>query len=137
MKTNLSGYAEVPHTADWTLHVWGEDLNSLFIQAARGMFAWMGVERGKGEPVMRRIRLQAGDPESLLVAFLSDLLFYLEDERLAFEPAEVRIEDSNLTAHLAGLPAAEQRKEIKAVTYHRLAIQQTSGRYEVTITFDV
>lgn len=101
------------------------------------MFALMGVEQTEGEPVSRQIRLGAGDLEALLVTFLSDLLFYMEDEGLAFEPAEVRIEESNLSAQLIGRPVTEQRKEIKAVTYHRLAIQPTPNGYEVTITFDV
>ena len=137
MKTSINGYAEVPHTADWTLRVWAENLNILFIQAARGMFALMGVERADGEPVYRQIRLQANDIESLLVAFLSDLLFYLEEEGQVFDPVEVWIENSDLTAHLVGSPVRNQQKEIKAVTYYRLAIEPTAEGYEVAITFDV
>ena len=137
MNTDESGYAEVPHTADWTLRVWAADLPALFLQAARGMFSLLGLERADGEPVRRELRLTAADCESLLVTFLSDLLFYLEEEGLAFDSVEVRIEDSGLTARLAGLPAVGQRKEIKAVTYHRLAIEPTGSGYAVSITFDV
>jgi len=132
-----SGYQEIPHTADWALRVWAADLPTLFAQAAQGMYALMETSLQASPRVTRRIDLEAPDVESLLVAFLSELLYAGEADGLAFDRLEVTCDPPRLAALLQGAPIAEQRKEIKAVTYHHLAVQATPTGWEVTIVFDV
>jgi len=135
-----AGFREIAHTADWELHVWAPDLPALLEQAARGMYALAGA---KLHPAPRRtlgFTLRAADAETLLVKFLSELLFLGEEKRLAFDAFALRIDSSetlSLHAEVGGAPLAALGKEIKAVTYHNLVIRQTEGGLEVRIVFDV
>jgi SHS2 domain-containing protein len=132
-----SGYRELPHTADWALEVWAPDMGGLFQESARGMYALMGVTLQAQPFQKRQLQLVADDHESLLVSFLSELLYFLEQEGLAFDAEEVKIKELTLETTLAGTLVDGYSKEIKAVTYHNLVIQQEKGRLEVTVVFDV
>ena len=137
MAVDGSGFAEIEHTADWALRVWAPDLDRLFAQAAAGMYWLMETTFSAGPRVDRDIHLEAGDTESLLVAFLSELLFIGESEGLGFDRVAPVVKGSELAATASGAPIAAQKKEIKAVTYHNLAIQRNETGYQVTIVFDV
>jgi SHS2 domain-containing protein len=137
MEQYRAGFREIEHTADWALEVWAPDLEELFIQAALGMI-WLTQTTLQEAPRQERlVELEAGDIESLLVAFLSELLYLGEIDGLAFERFEITISTNRLRAILHGAPLAQQKKEIKAVTYHNLAVQQSREGYRVTIVFDV
>jgi SHS2 domain-containing protein len=132
-----SGYRDIEHTADWELEVWAPDLPSLLEQAARGMYALMGAEL-KNEPHRARdIELSAIDAESLLVAFLSELLYLAEKESLGFDSYKLDVQGLSLHAKLGGAPLASLGKEIKAVTYHDLAVRPTANGLVVHIVFDI
>jgi SHS2 domain-containing protein len=131
------GYLELRHTADWALEVWAADLPRLFEQAAFGMYALSGTHLYPEPRIARNIELTADDAESLLVKFLSELIFVGEQYGLAFDVFELNIQDTRLKARLHGAPMTEQAKEIKAVTYHNLAIQPGPRGLEVRIVFDV
>jgi SHS2 domain-containing protein len=137
MNTSQAGFLEIEHTADWELKVWAADLAELFIQAARGMMALSGFHLESGPSLDRQMHLEAADHESLLVAFLNELLFIGEQEQLGFDHFSLTIENGQLSAQLSGAPIQSLDKEIKAVTYHRLAIKQTEHGCETRIVFDV
>jgi len=130
-------FEEIPHTADWSLRVWAMDLPVLFIEAARGMVAIAGTRLAEGPRTSRTIVSIAPDHESLLVSFLSELLYIGEQEKLAFDEFKIKIEAERLSAEVVGAPILSIDKIIKAVTYHNLQIRQTSKGYEVEIVFDV
>src|SRR3990170_8764539 len=122
-----AGFREIAHTADWELLVWAPDLCSLLEQAARGMYALAGTRLSTGPRLDRKIDLQTTDRESLLVSFLAELLYLGEVEGLGFDTFDLALEKEVLHAQLGGAPVASQIKEIKAVTYHNLAIRQTES----------
>ncbi len=128
---------EVAHTADWSIRVWAEDLGCLFEEAARGMYSLMEIKLDRGSRVTEEMRMESFDQESLLVSFLNELLYKMESRRLAFDQVTVQLNGLELKAELEGSPVTYQKKEIKAVTFHNLAIVQTEGKFEVTIVFDV
>jgi SHS2 domain-containing protein len=132
-----AGYKEHAHTADWELEVWAPDLPGLLEQAALGMYTLCGVKLGSGPHEYRRLSLPYQDAEGLLVGFLSELLFYSETERLAFNEFKLTLEHATLQAELSGAPILTLDKEIKAVTYNELEIKQTERGREARIVFDV
>jgi SHS2 domain-containing protein len=134
---SISGYREIPHTADWALQVWAPDLAELFTQSATGMYWLMETNLDGADRDQRTIQLEAADAESLLVAFLNELLYLGESEGLGVDRCEIAIAEPRLSAVLHAAPIAEQKKEIKAVTFHNLRINQTPRGYETTIVFDV
>lgn len=140
-------WEEIPHTADWALRVRGEDLRSLFENAARGMAELIGGEgaaspngegAAAGKAVRHELQLEAPDLEILLVDWLTGLLVMVEDEGAFFTEIHVsEVADLALRGWVEAKAGGEFTKHIKAVTYHNLAIQRTDQGFETTIVFDV
>jgi len=131
------GYQEIQHTADWAMRVWADDLPALFAECARGMNALAGVRLSPGPRVARQYAAEAPDAESLLVAFLSELLYYQEQELLGFDDFEIDTDGRRLQAKMAGAGIAAIDKAVKAVTYHNLKIRKAARVLEVEIVLDV
>ncbi|HSK88252.1 MAG TPA: archease [Anaerolineales bacterium] len=131
------GFQEIAHTADWSVRVWAQDLPSLFAEAARAMNSLAGTVIAKDPRLPRTFETEAPDAESLLVAFLSELVYYQEQENLAFDDFELKIEAQRLRVDMEGAQIASIDKAIKAVTYHNMNIAETSRGVEVVIVFDV
>ena len=132
------GFREHAHTADWELEAWAPDLPCLLEQAARGMYALSGIRLQSSPAQTRWITLHAEDAESLLVRFLNELLWLEEDQGLGFDRFSITIDNQlNLQAELNGFAIANLDKEIKAVTYHNLQVENTSQGRRVNIVFDV
>lgn len=132
-----SGFREIAHTADWALEVWAPDLDRLFDQAARGMYWLMATRLQPAPRIERALSLEGQDAESLLVSFLSELLYLGEIEGLGFDQFQVRVQADRLDAVIRGAPIARLEKEIKAVTFHNLAVTHEGHQLKVTIIFDV
>lgn len=140
MKNHPGGFQEIQHTADLEIKVNAFSLPDLFWHAARGMYhlAKLTPVENPSESSPRKIELDAHDTESLLISFLNELLFFLEDERLLFPHPSVEIKDgTHLEGKLKGVPVLEQHREIKAVTFHRVNIRQEDGQLTVNIVFDI
>jgi len=132
-----AGFEEVPHTADRALRVWAPDLPTLFAEAARGMYALMTPQAAAGPRITRVFEVRAPDPEGRLVAFLSELLYLLENEHLVFDRFAIDAQSSGLHVEMTGSPFQSLTGLVKAVTYHNLNIQRKRDRYEVEVVFDV
>jgi riboflavin kinase / FMN adenylyltransferase len=134
-------FREVEHTADRALWVWGADLPALFAGAARGMYSLMGDELG-GEGLVptewRPVTLEAADGETLLVAWLNELLFLAETEELLFVDFQITsLSDGRLEARAGGVPAPVPGGHIKAATFHSLELLRDDRGWSTVITFDV
>jgi SHS2 domain-containing protein len=141
-------FEEISHTADWSVRVWAQDLSSLFAESARAMNSLSGTRISNGPRVKRTYESESPDAESLLVAFLSELVYCQEQENLAFD--EFKIEVKRLAPSSAGVSKGEKLKvemegaqiasidkAIKAVTYHNLQIKETELGFETIVVFDV
>jgi SHS2 domain-containing protein len=130
-------FIEVAHTADWCLRVWSANLPSLFAEAARGMYALAGVEIASQPVQEKEFGTEGPDTESLLVAFLSNLVYLMEYERMAFDQFSVQLKSDQVSARMKGASILSITKAIKAVTFHNLKILQSDRGFEVEIVFDV
>jgi SHS2 domain-containing protein len=131
------GFQEVSHTADWELNIWAPDLLTLLEQAARGMYQLSGVELSSSPRHVRILKLLFQDAETLLIDFLTELLILVETEELAFDEFELDLQGNQFFAKLTGSELKNILKEIKAVTYHNLVIQETNRGLEANVVFDV
>jgi len=133
------GWQEVDHTADVALRVWADSLPDLFSQAASGMLVLMGGEpEPHGPHFDRPVRLTAPDAETLLVDWLTYILTLMEHENAVVTRVSVsQIENLHLSGVVSGQPALAIRTDIKAVTYHNLAIRHSFAGFETTIVLDV
>lgn len=132
-----SGYREIPHTADWELEVWAPDLATLLVEAARGMYHLCEAILVSHPRITRRIELTFNELETLLVDFLSELLFLTEFEGLGFDEFNLQIESNRLIADVNGAKLETLSKEIKAVTYHNIDIRDSGSELKANIVFDV
>jgi len=109
----------------------------LLEEAARGMYELMGVELADGPRQRRRLQLDCGDLEQMLVEFLDELLYLGESEELGIDRFKLSVKDTHLDAGVEGLPIRSRSKEIKAVTYHKLEIVESERGLEASVIFDV
>lgn len=129
------------HTADVGIVAYGRDLAEAFAHAAEGMFSVMVDRAGVAETVRREVEVSAADREALLVAWLNELLFIVDVDRLVFKRFEVvGCTDTHLRAFAYGEridPARHRFKTaVKAATYHMLII--TDGPpYRAQVILDV
>ncbi len=132
------GFREQSHTADWELEVWAPDLAGLLEQAARGMYALSRLRIEEGARRELKMELKAADAEGLLVRFLTELLWLEQDQHLGFDDFSITVdEDCSMHAVLQGGVIAKLDKEIKAVTYHNLAVEKIPSGLHVCVVFDV
>jgi SHS2 domain-containing protein len=136
-------YDLVEVTADVAVRARGSTLEELFTNAAWGMADLIcdtaTVEAGEE----RFVEASAHDPGSLLVAFLTELLVLHETEGVVFSAFDVRVVEEpdgwRVKAFARGELYDHARHDllhdIKAVTYHTLAVSPEEGYAQVL--FDV
>ncbi len=130
-------FEEVEHTADAALKVYGCDLGELFVNAAHGMFSLMSDSDDVAPSTEQQISLRAIDDETLLVDWLSELLYLHEVEDAVYTSFEItNITPTTLRAIARGTKRWSPRTAIKAVTFNALRIEKTPEGYTVTIVFD-
>jgi SHS2 domain-containing protein len=129
----------IEHTADWSIRVWAPDLPALFARAAQGMaYLLVGDLAAVPQTVTAEISLEGYDAVDLLVAWLSELAYFTEQDGTVFTTIDdLRLIPPSLSATVRGGPPAEILKHIKAVTYHDLRITEMADGLETTIVFDV
>lgn len=134
------GYEVLEHTADIGLRAFGDTLEETFSLMAQGMVELILSSESCVSPrEERHIEAKGYDPESLMVAWLSELLFQIYSE--GFLPGVVQSiiiqkpEDSSpdfgecsISAVISGekfQPETHQLVlEIKGVTYHMLRVER-------------
>lgn len=133
-------FEELPHQADVRVRVRAEDCNALFAEAARAMFSIMYVACDAGE-VERRISVTSDDIQSLLIDFLSELLFVSEVDRVVFSSFDVTVTGTSLTATARGEPFSAEKHlggmEVKGISYSGLKIARDGEGFCSEILFDV
>ena len=136
----MKRFEEIPHTADWSFRAFGRDLRELFENAAFAMFSLEGaipLPEGAAE-ISRRVAVEGIDYESLLVNWLSELLYLQEQERETYQRFQIEtISPTALQATIFGTPRGKIEKIIKAATYHNLQIKQMADGWEVVVVVDV
>ncbi|MEZ4600935.1 MAG: archease [Syntrophotaleaceae bacterium] len=134
-------YRLLEHTADMGIEVTGNTLEELFFAAALGLreivFGDQAVEGGQEEfPV----EVLGGDAEELLVNWLNELLFLMQDRSVFPRDFHLRLTDEqHLRGRVLGFsrPCIEPVREVKAATFHQLNITQRNGRWQSRIYVDL
>ncbi|MCC6501614.1 MAG: archease [Deltaproteobacteria bacterium] len=133
-------------TADIAFEATGESLEEVFIAAAEALTNVMIDEPDKIERKEKvEVRLENADAEMLLFDFLGELVYYKDARRLFLRVDEIRItkEDSGygLSAVLSGeAPDPEKHQlgaDVKAVTLHMFALEQTDNGWKATVVLDI
>jgi SHS2 domain-containing protein len=142
-----AGYALLDHTADVGVRAWGPDPAAAFAQAARGLFAIVldadpVTWSGPGDSATRELRTEGATWQALLVNWLAELLYLFEVEH--FVPRTIAVHECappRVAATLGGTvlesTAEAGGTAVKAVTYHRLAVEIAPERTDVRVILDI
>jgi SHS2 domain-containing protein len=136
-------YRLLPHTADAAFEVDGPDLPQLFEAAASALFDLLvEVDRVACGPLEVAVEAEAPDRETLLVAWLSALLGEAMARQAAFGAFAVeRLEPTRVAGRAWGEPLDIARHgfktEVKAVTYHELALTEIAGGFRAHVVVDI
>lgn len=142
-KKKRKKYTIIDHTADIGLEAVGETLEEAFANAAVGMFDILSDGSFIDITTSLKVKVEGDDLQELLVNYLTELLFLYEVKGVLFGKFTVTISELGGTWELAGRAKGEMfdvRKhnyplEIKAVTYHMLAVEDNPPL--VRVIFDL
>lgn len=131
------------HPADLGFEVEGETAVALYAAAANALFhlMWDAFPRSGDESLV--IAVQGGDQVELLVNFLEEFIYYHDARKMVFTGIVI---DSLASGSLRATarwrifdPEYDRKlRDVKAVTYHQIAIEQDAGgRYLARVFVDI
>jgi SHS2 domain-containing protein len=137
-----AGFEIFAVTADHGIHAWGPTLADLFREAARGLFSLMVAAEGVVCREWIPVTATGGDRETLLVAWLNELLYLRETRRVVAGEFRIgRLRETTLSALVGGETADAGRHvllgHVKAATYHGLCVCRTEDGWEARVVVDV
>lgn len=123
---------------------YGSTLSELFSNAASALFSIMVELSSVESKVERSVDLADPDQESLLIDFLSELVYLKDAEAMLFSRFEVKVEkkeECRLHASILGESIDPNKHklgvDVKAVTIHRYEFNQLTEGYSAQIILDV
>ena len=137
---------EIDHTGDIGIQVTADTLSQLFERAAEGTFHVLTDLPAVRPNTETSLTVEGRDREALMVRWLSELNYrHTVDRELYCDFAVTSIEPTDegfvLTATVRGEPIDPTRHvvhtEIKAITFHGLAVEETDGGWTVQVIFDM
>lgn len=135
-------YEPIDHTGDLGMRAYGVDWRELFGHAAWGLFDLM-TEADRIRPSdSRSLTVKAVDIEDLMVRWLGELLYLYDTHRFLTACASFHVlQPTRLQATLHGETFDAARHpidtEIKAVTYHRIAVENLGNGWQAQVIFDI
>ncbi len=134
----MKKYEILEHKADLKIRVFGKTREELFGNAMVGMFEGAQYEpssaetrESKGGKAKREIKISSLDLPSLLVDFLSEVLYLSEVNREVYQKIQFKkFTEKEIEGMLSGKKLKRIGVIIKGVTYHGLDIHQKPERSE-------
>jgi protein archease len=130
------------HPADIGFRAFGRTLPELFANAAVAMLS-IACEMEDVTPRQEyRLAAAGGDYESLLVSWLSEVLYWFDGKRIAFREFRVtQLAPDTISAVARGEPRDASRHRakliVKAVTWHQLKIARTGDGWMAEVYLDI
>ena len=138
----MASYRVLEHTADVGFEAWGATREEVFANAACALQDLV-VDLASVQPREdTRVQIEGEDAASLLVNWLSHILYLFDAEGRAFHEFRIeRLTDKTLEATARGEPFDRERHpvklQVKAVTYHQLALEQTPEGWRARVFVDI
>ena len=146
-------FAILEHTADIGFKAWAASAEQLFENSAEAMMAIAAEDCRIETREERSVEISGDDYESLLVNWLSEVLYLFDSEEFAVQQfhvesiegpqADAAMQDDlmRLRARLVGERRDPQRHPwsliVKAVTYHEIEVAKRDGRWEARVFLDI
>jgi SHS2 domain-containing protein len=130
------------HPADIGFEAFGSTREEVFANAAQALFHLI-VDPDSVEPRTElAVQVEGADPSSLLVNWLSELLYLNDAEGWLFSEFELeRLADRSLVARVRGekfdRPRHRAKLQVKAITYHQLELEKTADGWHARVYVDI
>jgi SHS2 domain-containing protein len=140
------GFKFLEHTADVYVAAYGRDLAEAFENAAAAMFETMTNIDDVEPEIEESVEVEAEDKQALLYSWLEELLVRFEVNEMLYSKFKVdKIVKTDggyrLEARIYGEKFDEsrhiQKVGVKAITYHRMEINESPGRVKVKFILDI
>lgn len=130
------------HTADIAVEATAESLDELFAAIADGMAATMVDDIPQGVGDRFELAVEATDLEALLFDYLDELIFQRDVRNVMPVDNQSRIEETKagyaLSGSARGVPLEGlSAREVKAVTYADMTIEQTTTGWRGYVVLDM
>jgi SHS2 domain-containing protein len=130
------------HPADIGFRAFGGTRAELFENAALALVSLASEPEDVAERLEYPLEAAGSDWESLLVGWLSEVLYWFDGKRIAFRRFQIRALDSELLSAAGyGEPRNSARHRartiVKAVTWHQLKIRPTANGWMAEVYLDV
>ena len=130
------------HPADIGFRAFGDSLPELFENSAIALVSIASEIEDIAPREPYRLEATASDLESLLVAWLSEVLYWFDGKRIGFRSFRVsEISSERVAAVGFGEPRNPERHRakliVKAVTWHHLRVTEEDGHWSAEVYLDV
>jgi SHS2 domain-containing protein len=139
----MDKYKVIDHPSDIGIEAFGKDLTELFENSAFGMMDMMFDLKylHPQEYILSKqfdVHVSADNLESLLIAWLSELLYISDANKIQFSVFNInKMTNNKLDAKVLGDKILKINRFIKAATYNQLEIKKEKDNWKARIIFDV
>lgn len=136
------GYTILDHPSDLGIEARGKDLPEVFRHAASALMSIIVDPSTVTPRESRVVALSAADIEHLLVRWLGELLYLYDGQHFVCKDFIIRrLTGTELNATVLGEASASghhrMRSDVKAVTYHQLAIRENGDGAMARVFLDI
>jgi len=134
-------FSEFDHSGDIGIEARGDSPGQLLVNLSRGLLSLMCRSRVEAS-IERRIVVVSDSLEGMVVDWLSEIISAADVHGEVYGMVRVdKIEPGRVEGVIRGErydgARHELRFEVKAATYHGLAVEQAGGRYRARVIFDL
>ena len=142
MNSKHPSYEIIDHTADLGIIIKGGNIKELFVNAANAMTDLMVKADIREKEAKRKLIVEGEDLPDLMVRWLSEILYLFNGEHILVSAMEIgSINPTRLQSKLNVVSLNKSRheilREIKAVTYHQIGVEETPDGWEARVIFDI
>ena len=142
MNSKHLSYEIIDHTADLGIVVKGGNIKELFVNAANARTDLMVKADVREKGAKRKLIVEGEDLPDLMVRWLSEILYLFNGEHILVRAIEIgSVSSTRLQSKLNAVSLNkghhEILREIKAVTYHQIAVEETPHGWEARVIFDI
>ena len=139
----MARFEILDHTADVGIRAEAVDLPGVFEQATLGLLDIVGTwAPGGGATEQIELALEADDPGALLVDWLGEVIYVCDSRDAVVTSLEMAGVTGTRAAGRLGIAPRDEATyqggtQVKAITYHRLAVEETEAGWTATVYVDV
>jgi SHS2 domain-containing protein len=135
-------YTLLDHTADLRIRITGVSQAALFQNAGLALADLICEAKSLPPDETITIEIDGDDPADLMVNYLRELLYQWSGKEKLIKTLEIlHLSETHLSARILTAHYVPHDhtilNEIKAVTYHQIAVEPVADGWQATVVFDI